>query len=89
MSKQSQIATGNLVCIKHPHYTGETNPELSCKVCCSKFVARIRAEQAMKFETTWTTSLPATKKADFQPMKISQPSSKQAKRNANLDSSWL
>jgi hypothetical protein len=35
----------NIKCLKHPHYDGHKSPDLACKVCCSKFVARIRAEQ--------------------------------------------
>lgn len=88
MTKEKSVFGGNLVCIKHPHYIGDSNPDLSCKICCSKFVARIRAEQAAKFETTWS-SLSKTSVADFQPMKISEPAAKPAKRQANFDSSWV
>lgn len=88
MSTQKSSASGNLVCIKHPQYTGDTNPDLSCKVCCSKFVARIRAEQAAKFETTWST-ISKSSKADFQPMKMSEAASQSSKRKANFDSSWI
>ena len=88
MTKDKSVFGGNLVCIKHPQYAGDSNPDLSCKICCSKFVARIRAEQASKFETTWTT-LSKTTASDFQPMKVSEPSAKSAKRQANFDSSWV
>lgn len=88
MSNQKSIGSGNLVCIKHPHYMGDENPDLSCKVCCSKFVARIRAEQAAKFETTWSTVAQAAK-PEFKPMKVSEAASQQSKRKANFDSSWI
>jgi hypothetical protein len=35
-----------LVCIKHPTYDGESSPILSCKACCSIFIASIKARGA-------------------------------------------
>lgn len=78
----------NLVCIKHPHYQGDSNPDLACKTCCAKFVARIRAEQSEKFESTWnTTSLKSND--DFQPLRPSDKQAKTPKRHANFDGSWV
>lgn len=88
MSSQSINNASNLVCIKHPHYHGDTNPDLACKVCCSKFVAKIRAEQASKFEATWNTSTKA-KMEDFKPMNVSNTTSQSTKRKANFDGSWV
>lgn len=34
---------GLVVCIKHPKYDGKESPVLSCKTCCSTFVAAIKA----------------------------------------------
>lgn len=34
---------GQLVCIKHPKYDGKESPVLSCKTCCSTFVAALKA----------------------------------------------
>lgn len=88
MSSQATINTSNLVCIKHPQYRGESNPDLSCKVCCSKFVAKIRAEQASKFEATWNNE--GKKKLDeFKPMNLSNSTSQPTKRKANFDGSWV
>ncbi|MCX6104838.1 MAG: hypothetical protein NTY08_03295 [Proteobacteria bacterium] len=35
----------NLVCIRHPEYDGAASPVLSCKVCCSIFLAEVRSRQ--------------------------------------------
>jgi hypothetical protein len=32
-----------VVCMRHPKYDGQANPELRCKACCSIFVNRIKA----------------------------------------------
>lgn len=42
--------TMNLTCFKHRTYKGDSAPDLSCKTCCTMFVAKIRAEQNSKFE---------------------------------------
>ena len=81
-------SANNLVCIKHPHYDGGSNPDLSCKTCCSKFVAQVRANQVQKFEATWNTTSNSTKD-DFQPMKISEPKATSSKRQANFEGSWI
>lgn len=31
-----------LVCMRHPKYDGQENPDLRCKVCCTLFVERIK-----------------------------------------------
>jgi hypothetical protein len=88
MSSQVSVNASNLVRIKHPHYKGESNPDLSCKICCSKFVAKIRAEQSSKFEATWNTAAKANQ-TDFQPMSLSNSVSQSSKRKANFDGSWV
>lgn len=90
MSSSSDINSySNLVCIRHPQYTGEQNPDLSCKICCSKFVAKIRAEQAMKFERTWTTTGSSHKSHNFQPMKANSAEKNSSKRQVTFDGSWV
>lgn len=35
----------NVVCIKHPKYDPAQPPELSCRVCCERYVDRIKQTQ--------------------------------------------
>jgi hypothetical protein len=35
----------NIVCIRHPMYSGLESPVLSCKFCCSKFLAKRNTTQ--------------------------------------------
>ena len=35
----------NIICIRHPQYKGTDSPTLSCKTCCSIFLAEIKAQQ--------------------------------------------
>lgn len=35
----------NVVCIKHPKYDPTQPPELSCRVCCERYVDRIKQTQ--------------------------------------------
>jgi hypothetical protein len=37
---------GTLHCIRHPEYVGEGSPVLSCKTCCSTFIAAIKVKAA-------------------------------------------
>ncbi|RZA22253.1 MAG: hypothetical protein EOP10_15750 [Proteobacteria bacterium] len=37
-----------VVCMRHPKYDGQKNPELRCKACCSIFVNRIKALNAQR-----------------------------------------
>ena len=77
----------NLVCMRHPKYDGVESPDLACKVCCSKFVERIRAEQSNLFEVT---SKPRhTAKQDFTPMTAKSLDVQKSKRQANFDGSWI
>lgn len=34
-----------LVCFRHPTYTGDVPPELSCRACCGIFIAAIKADR--------------------------------------------
>ncbi len=36
----------NVVCLRHPQYKKENPPDLSCKVCCRKYVDNILEKQA-------------------------------------------
>lgn len=76
----------NVVCLKHSHYRGETAPELSCKMCCSMFVARIRADQAAQLDNKNIEA--STMK--FQPL-MGEPLTKPAAtpKKANFDTSWI
>ena len=38
----------NVVCLKHRTYDGSSTPDLSCKTCCTKYVAHIKAGVAKK-----------------------------------------
>lgn len=31
-----------IVCLRHPLYRGTTQPDLSCKTCCTRYIAKIR-----------------------------------------------
>ena len=35
----------NLVCFRHPHYEGDSPPDLGCKLCCSKYISALREAQ--------------------------------------------
>lgn len=35
----------NVVCLKHPKYNPTHAPDLSCRVCCEKYVDRIKQTQ--------------------------------------------
>jgi hypothetical protein len=84
------LSINNIVCLRHPQYTGADSPDLTCKTCCSKFVARIRAEQKDQFEATWNHTGSAASK-EFQPLKPAMSSDAKAspKRQANFDGSWI
>lgn len=32
----------NIVCIRHPHYTGSSSPVLTCKTCCSLYISAVK-----------------------------------------------
>jgi hypothetical protein len=34
-----------VLCFRHPQYTGQTSPDLSCRACCSIFIEAIKAER--------------------------------------------
>lgn len=73
----------NIVCFKHSQYRGDTAPDLSCKMCCSMFVARIRADQVAE-QNKNTEQL-------FKPLMQQQmtkaPAAGEMKRD--FDSSWI
>ena len=35
----------NLLCFRHPHYKGDSPPDLGCKLCCSKYISALREAQ--------------------------------------------
>lgn len=40
----------NVICFRHPEYQGTTTPVLSCKTCCSLFIAAIKAKTPVKVD---------------------------------------
>lgn len=36
----------NLICFRHPDYDGTSSPVLSCKTCCSLFLAELKRRNA-------------------------------------------
>jgi hypothetical protein len=40
----------NVVCLYHRNYDGSTPPDLSCRSCCSKYIAYIKANLTKKAE---------------------------------------
>lgn len=54
-----------VVCLRHPKYDGQKNPELRCKACCSIFVNRIKAINAKRAldVSTWLDSKTAAHKS--------------------------
>jgi hypothetical protein len=82
--------TNNIVCLRHPKYDGQSSPDLTCKTCCSKFVARIRTEQQSQFEPTWNAQSSSIS-SGFQLIKPTAVDAEKtsAKRQANFDGSWI
>ncbi len=76
----------NVVCLKHSHYRGETAPELSCKMCCSMFVARIRADQAAQLESK-NIDISTMKFKPLMDESLAKPAA--APKKANFDTSWI
>ena len=74
----------NIVCLKHRKYTGEGSPDLSCKACCSMYVARIRRDQADLLESV--TSAPSD---SFKPLSNSAKKAPESQSMPKFDSSWL
>jgi hypothetical protein len=83
------IAATNVVCLRHPKYSGVESPDLNCKVCCSKFVERIRSEQKKLFEVNQPTSQASAMRSEFTPMSLSNPDKVSSKRQANFDGAWI
>ena len=77
----------SLVCMRHPHYRDTDSPDLSCKVCCAKFVARIRAQQDTDFSVLNNTAINSTD--NFRPLSAGSKKAESGKRNANFDGSWI
>lgn len=48
----------HLICLKHPRYRGNENPDLKCKVCCAVFVQRVKARNAQQSQdiSSWLES---------------------------------
>jgi hypothetical protein len=38
----------NLICFSHPSYQGTSSPVLSCKTCCSIFLATLKRQTEAK-----------------------------------------
>jgi hypothetical protein len=83
------IAATNVVCLRHPKYSGVESPDLNCKVCCSKFVERIRSEQKKLFEANQPVSQASTMRSEFVPMSLSTPDKVSPRRQANFDGAWI
>jgi hypothetical protein len=91
----------NITCFKHSTYRGDTPPDLSCKACCSKFVARIRAEQSAKFEELQkvSRSSPVTNsQSETQSLRMAssevkpsalKPVQKTSAQKSTFDASWI
>ncbi len=75
----------NLFCLKHPSYKGEKSPDLSCKTCCSMFVAKIRNEQAAKKVTQEVASSDVYDSL----ANASSAATKTQKSNPSFDGSWI
>jgi hypothetical protein len=84
------MSTSNLICFTHPHYHGESSPDLTCKVCCSLFVAKIRDEQRLETEKVNLAKNQADQRG-FRPMSDAQVGKDQAKpaKSGNFDGSWI
>lgn len=37
-----------ITCIRHPKYTGQSTPELSCKVCCARYIAVVTEAESQR-----------------------------------------
>ena len=96
------MSISKIICMKHPSYDGVKNPDLTCNACCSKFVIRIRAEQAETAEraevaknlrqvSVLSTSNSETvrKPINFAPMFESTNSVSKGPRGTNLNGSWI
>jgi hypothetical protein len=87
--KLMSITAANVVCLRHPKYSGVESPDLNCKVCCSKFVERIRSEQKKLFEVNQPASQASAMRSEFSPMSLSNPDKVSSKRQANFDGAWI
>lgn len=81
-------SAANIVCLRHPKYNGIDSPDLNCKFCCSKFVERIRSEQAKLFEVNSSIASPG-KQSDFKPLSSPRGEQASSKRQANFDGIWI
>lgn len=79
----------NVVCLRHPKYSGVESPDLNCKVCCSKFVERIRFEQTKLFDVKQPVGLATTHNSAFKPMNLGSSEKTASKRQANFDGAWI
>lgn len=96
------MSISKIICMKHPSYDGMNNPDLTCNACCSKFVMRIRAEQAEKANrvelaksgnkvsmSSASNSESGRKPINFTPMFESVNSGAKPSRSTNFDGSWI
>jgi hypothetical protein len=42
----------NLICFRHPEYQGTSSPVLSCKTCCTIFLAVLKTQAEAKGTAT-------------------------------------
>jgi hypothetical protein len=72
----------NIICIRHPQYKGTDSPTLSCKTCCSIFLAEIKAKQEQSPTGTLSTQeWLATKMDEARRAVIAQPSRNEPHRH--------
>ena len=89
------MSTSKIICMKHPSYTGESNPDLTCNACCSKFVMRIRAEQAENISrlpvsnTKMADASKDSKSNQFTPMFGPEKNKAEPTRKTNFDGAWI
>jgi hypothetical protein len=96
------MSISKIICMKHPSYDGMNNPDLTCNACCSKFVMRIRAEQAEKANrvelvknvsavsvSSASNSEAGRKPINFTPMFESVNLGSKSARTTNFDGSWI
>ncbi len=77
----------NLVCMRHPNYRDTESPDLACKVCCAKFVSRIRAQQEVEFSALNNTVKNTSN--DFRPLSAGATKTESEKRHVTFDGSWI
>jgi hypothetical protein len=89
------MTTNKTICMKHPRFDGHQTPDLTCKACCSKFVSRIREEQAVmrsRLPSEAEPTAPTAQSRDvnhFTPLVAHATNKAAANRQSNFDGSWV